>query len=59
MANTIAEASKELTNIKASLTRAINQITASCIDEEIKQRFLEDLSEIAFEIHHMAPIRKS
>ena len=55
---TVQEAERQLRNIEASLTRAINQIRSSCINLLDKQRFVEDLNEIAFEIHHLTPIRE-
>ena len=54
----VYDAEKQLRNIEASLTRAINQIRSSCINLLDKQRFVEDLNEIAFEIHHLTPIRE-
>ena len=51
----VSDAEKQLKNIEASLTRAINQIRSSCINLPDKQRFVEDLNEIAFEIHHLTP----
>ena len=52
---TVQEAERQLRNIEASLTRTINQIRSSCINLPDKQRFVEDLNEIAFEIHHLTP----
>lgn len=52
----VYDAEKQLRNIEASLTRAINQIRSSCINLPDKQRFVEDLNEIAFEIHHLTPV---
>ena len=52
----VYDAEKQLRNIEASLTRAINQIRSSCINLPDKQRFVEDLNEVAFEIHHLTPV---
>ncbi len=57
-AMTVQGAQKQLSNIEASLTRAINQIRGSCIEVEIKKRMVEDLNEVAFEVHHLAPVYK-
>lgn len=56
MAMTIEQARKELNNIEASFNRAINQIRRSCIDVEIKRRMLEDLNDMASEVHHLVII---
>ena len=52
-ATTVQDAEKQLGNIEASLNRVINQIRESCIEVEIKKRMLEDLNEMAFEVHHL------
>ena len=44
---TVPDAERQLRNIEASLTRAINQIRSSCINLPDKQRFVEDLNEIS------------
>lgn len=59
MAETTEEATKELANIETSLNRVINQIRRSCIKVEEKGRLLDELNDIASEIHHMAVFRQS
>jgi PRTRC genetic system protein C len=50
---TVADGEKQIANIQASFTRLINQIRSSCIETETKERFVEDLNEMASELHHM------
>ena len=58
MAESTDEAQKQLKNIETSLNRVINQVRASCIELETKQRMVEDLTEMAFEVHHLTPVEQ-
>ena len=49
----IQEAEKQLRNIEISLNRVINQIRGSCIETDSKRQMVDDLNEIAFEVHHL------
>jgi len=55
---TVAEAEKQLRGIEASLKRVDTQIRASCIEESIRSRFLGDLNEMMFEVHHMTAFER-
>ncbi len=50
-----ATAQKQLRDIEVSLNRVINQVRASCIDVETKAQMVNELNEMAFEVHHLTP----
>lgn len=52
----VTEAMKELANIEASVKRLLTQVENSSIEPELKDRILEDLKEVGFEVHHLAPV---
>lgn len=57
-AENIEQAQKELKNIETSLNRVINQVRSSCIELEIKKRMVDELTEMAFEVHHLTPVER-
>lgn len=46
----------ELEEIGKSFTRLMNQVEKSSIADEIKKPMLDDLQEMAGEVHHLVPI---
>lgn len=54
----VNEAVHELECINVSFNRLISQVEKSHIDNNLKEKYAEELKEMAFEIHHLAPIVK-
>lgn len=54
----VNEAVHELERINVSFNRLISQVEKSHIDNNLKEKYAEELKEMAFEIHHLAPIVK-
>lgn len=53
------KAMHQLEEIQKSFTRLINQLRSSCIALEIKKPMVDELQEMASEVHHLAPVEVS
>lgn len=49
---------KQIKQIEAAIKGAITQIEKSDIEKSLKEGYIADLQEVAFEIHHLAPSEK-
>lgn len=54
-----SHALRQLRAIESSINRLITQVKASCIDEKIKEGYVDELGEMAFEIHHLSPVTEN